>query len=112
MPREHSRAWWPSGTLYLFFGYGFPYKIATPKKRGALIVIWLLGLHFSGFRMLAGFRFKRVGEPLLGVEGTHHGVRDLPLKGPEAREFKVLKLRVSEENLNLSWGLPPFSISP
>ena len=28
----------------LFFVYGFPYKIANPKK-GALIIIWLLGFH-------------------------------------------------------------------
>ena len=35
--------WYPLlFTLYPFFGSGFPYKITNPK-RGALVIIWLLG---------------------------------------------------------------------
>ena len=33
----------PSGTLLPFLGSGFPYIIYTNRKKGTLIVIWLLG---------------------------------------------------------------------
>ena len=37
------RSWLPSGTLYPFFDYGFPYKTKPTQKKRALITIWLLG---------------------------------------------------------------------
>ena len=51
-----------------FFCYGFPYKVATPKK-GALIVIWLLG--YEGiFRRSAEHSRRGYDGEVLGLAGV------------------------------------------
>ena len=58
--------WQPSGTLYPFV-YGFPHKITNPKK-GALIIIWLLGYHAAQLQVRSTLALYWSGDPTsLGV---------------------------------------------